>query len=238
MLYVTGDVHGQLDRFEEKTFKKLTKGDTLFILGDFGFLWDGSAAEKKALAWLAKRPYRILFLDGCHENYEMLAGYPEEEFCGGRVQHIAGSVYHVCRGSLLELEGRTLFCLGGGESDDIEDRQEGVNWWRAELPEPALLEDCRQRLESRDWQVDYILTHDAPGRILEFMGLNARRREVLNPLQVFLNELNEKGQYTQWLFGRYHADRRLGSKMQEVFGGLVQLETEPPAKKSWIFRKK
>ena len=114
MLYVTGDVHGQLDRFEEKTFKKLTKGDTLFILGDFGFLWDGSAAEKKALAWLAKRPYRILFLDGCHENYEMLAGYPEEEFCGGRVQHIAGSVYHVCRGSLLELEGRTLFCLGGG----------------------------------------------------------------------------------------------------------------------------
>ena len=31
MLYVTGDVHGQLDRFEEKTFKKLTKGDTLFI---------------------------------------------------------------------------------------------------------------------------------------------------------------------------------------------------------------
>ena len=50
MLYVTGDVHGQLDRFEEKTFKKLTKGDTLFILGDFGFLWDGSAAEKKALA--------------------------------------------------------------------------------------------------------------------------------------------------------------------------------------------
>ena len=57
MLYITGDVHGQLDRFEEKTFKKLTKGDTLFILGDFGFLWDGSAAEKKALAWLASLPY-------------------------------------------------------------------------------------------------------------------------------------------------------------------------------------
>jgi len=238
MIYVTGDVHGQADRFWEKAFRRLTKRDTLFILGDFGFLWDGGPAEKKNLAWLQKRPYRILFLDGCHENFDMLARYPEEEFLGGRARHIGGNLYYICRGSLLEMEGRSFFCLGGGESDDIEDREEGVNWWRAELPTPEELAACREKLEERDWQVDYILTHDAPDKILKFMGNPGRKGEVLNVLQLFLDELNEKARYTQWLFGRYHADRRLGTKMQEVFRGLVPLSSEESPKKSWIFRKK
>ena len=46
MIYVTGDIHGQIDRFKEKELKALKKKDTLFVLGDFGFLWDGSRQEE------------------------------------------------------------------------------------------------------------------------------------------------------------------------------------------------
>ena len=42
MLYVTGDTHGDYERFTSSALKKLKKGDTLFICGDFGFIWDGS----------------------------------------------------------------------------------------------------------------------------------------------------------------------------------------------------
>ena len=70
--------------------------------------WDGSAAERKRLDWLRKRPYTILFLDGSHENYDLLAQYPETELFGGRVQSLGGNVYHVCRGSVLELEARPI----------------------------------------------------------------------------------------------------------------------------------
>ena len=45
------------------------------------------------------RPYTLLFLDGSHENYDLLAQYPETERFGGRVQSLGGNVYHVCRGS-------------------------------------------------------------------------------------------------------------------------------------------
>ena len=45
-------------------------------LGDFGFVWDGSKEEQKKLDWLRKRPYTLLFLDGSHENYDLLAQYP------------------------------------------------------------------------------------------------------------------------------------------------------------------
>ena len=59
--------------------------------------------EQKKLDWLRKRPYTLLFLDGSHENYDLLAQYPTEELFGGKVQAWA-AMYHVCRGSVLELE--------------------------------------------------------------------------------------------------------------------------------------
>ena len=99
MVYLTGDTHGDIQRFKQGKLRWLGKKDTVVVLGDFGFVWDGSAAERKRLDWLRKRPYTILFLDGSHENYDLLAQYPETELFGGRVQSLGGNVYHVCRSS-------------------------------------------------------------------------------------------------------------------------------------------
>ena len=83
MIYITGDTHGELDRFKGKELRRLGKNDVLFVLGDFGFLWDGGKEERKRLDWLAKRPYTILFLDGTHENFETLDALPVEESSAG-----------------------------------------------------------------------------------------------------------------------------------------------------------
>ena len=133
MVYLTGDTHGDIQRFKQGKLRWLGKKDTVVVLGDFGFVWDGSAAERKRLDWLRKRPYTVLFLDGSHENYDLLAQYPETELFGGRVQSLGGNVYHVCRGSVLELEGKTYLCFGGAESQDKDDREPGVNWWKQEM---------------------------------------------------------------------------------------------------------
>ena len=116
MVYLTGDTHGDLDRFRHGRLRWLGKRDIVVVLGDFGFVWDGSKEEQKKLDWLRKRPYTLLFLDGAHENYDLLAQYPVEERFGGRVQALGGNVYHVCRGSVLELEGKKYLCFGGAET--------------------------------------------------------------------------------------------------------------------------
>ena len=64
MIYVTGDIHADLDRFKGKEAKKLKKGDTLIVCGDFGFVWDGSKKEQQVLKWIGKRPYQVLFIEG------------------------------------------------------------------------------------------------------------------------------------------------------------------------------
>ena len=135
MVYLTGDTHGELDRFKDGGLRRAGKGDFVVVLGDFGFVWDGSKAEQKNLDWLRKRLYTILFLDGSHENYDLLEQYPTEERFGGLVQPLGGNVYHVCRGSVLELEGKKYLCFGGAESPDKEEREAHVNWW----PQDCLL---------------------------------------------------------------------------------------------------
>ena len=55
MVYLTGDTHGELDRFKHGKLRWLGKRDVVLVLGDFGFVWDGSKAEQKKLDWLRKR---------------------------------------------------------------------------------------------------------------------------------------------------------------------------------------
>ena len=129
MLYTTGDLHGELGRFKQKEWKKrLRRGDTLLVCGDFGFVWDGCRREQKPLRWLSRRRYQIVFVDGTHDNLDLLAQYPLEDFCGGKARRLGERLWYLCRGECYLLEGKRVFALGGGESPDRELRTPGVSW--------------------------------------------------------------------------------------------------------------
>ena len=220
MVYLTGDTHGELDRFKHGRLRWLGKRDIVVVLGDFCFVWDGSREEQKKLDWLRKRPYTLLFLDGAHENYDLLAQYPVEERFGGRVQALGGNVYHVCRGSVLELEGKKYLCFGGTESPDKEEREAGYNWWPQEMPDDEEYAACEANLEANGWQVDYVLTHDAPSRFLDFTSLAVGES---NRLHLFLDKVLLKLTYEKWFFGCYHKDVALSTKSRCVFCDVIPM---------------
>ena len=91
MVYITGDTHVDFERLDSL---RLKKGDTLIICGDFGFIWDGSAREEKILKQLGKKKFNICFIDGTHENFELLDEYEQGVFCGGKAHNISGNLYH------------------------------------------------------------------------------------------------------------------------------------------------
>ena len=122
MLYITGNMHGEMARFEDSRLRKLKKGDTLIVCGDFGFLWDGGPKEEKNLKKLGSKKYQILFVDGTHENFDLLDSYPISDWNGGKVQQISGNLYHLMRGQVYTLEGKKIFTFGGGE--DVYKRQQ------------------------------------------------------------------------------------------------------------------
>lgn len=224
MVYITGDTHGELERFKQGELRKAGKLDTVIVLGDFGFIWNSSAEEQKCLDWLAKRPYTLLFLDGAHENYDLLASYPTEQKSGGLVQHICGNVYHVCRGSVLELEGKHYLCFGGAESPDKDERTAGENWWPQEMPSDEEYARCEQNLEQCGYKVDYVLTHDAPSKFLNFSQLAMGES---NRLHIFLDSILQKLTYENWYFACYHTDVALSTKSRCLFCDVVQIGEKP-----------
>lgn len=68
------------------------------------------------------QPWTILFVDGNHENFELLDDYPVSSWHGGKVHFIKESVIHLMRGQIYTIDGLTFFTFGGGYSCDIETR--------------------------------------------------------------------------------------------------------------------
>ena len=198
MLYVTGDIHADIRRLKGRAAKQLKKGDILLVCGDFGFLWDGSPKELRLLDWLGKRPYQILFVEGTHDNIDLLSGYPEETLYGGQVRRVSGNCCQLLRGECYEIEGKRVFALGGGESTDMDIRVEGETWWSRELPSAEELAHARETLASLNQQVDYIITHSVAPTVNKFLD---REQMQINLLLAFLNEISETVQFKRWYFG-------------------------------------
>ena len=94
MIYITGDTHIPVDiqklatkRFPEQ--KEMTKNDYVIICGDFGGVWDDSNEEKYWIKWLKNKNFTTLFIDGNHENFDMLYSLPIVDFCGGNAHIVS-----------------------------------------------------------------------------------------------------------------------------------------------------
>lgn len=233
MIYLTADLHGDKDRLKEAAVKRLKKRDTLIVLGDFGFVWQGTADERRLLKWLGSRPYTLLFLDGAHENFDLLAQYPTVEFAGGQARQLGGSLYQLLRGESYLIEGRRLLCMGGGESGDRAPGQEGVAWWAKELPGPAEMEHCLATARALGGRVDYLLTHTPPARISRFLFEEQGQRA--DPLGEFLDQLAAQVRFDHWYFGRCHLDKAIGSRFTAVYRRVLPL-WQPPRRSIWPWR--
>lgn len=146
----------------------LTSDDYLIVAGDFGFPWDFSAEECADIAWLESRPYTVLLVDGNHERFDHWAERPMELWHGGLTQRLSDTspIRRLTRGEVFELDGSTIFTMGGATSVDKEYRIPYSSWWPQELPDERNFEEARAKLDSVGWKVDYVVTHTCSTRML------------------------------------------------------------------------
>lgn len=233
MIFVTGDTHaGWMERLNTAAFpeqKEMTKDDYVIILGDFG-IWDDSKREKYGLDWLEKKSFTTLFIDGNHENYDMLDAMPEKRWNGGKVHVIRPTVMHLMRGQVFEIAGKTFFTFGGAGSHDVEDgildptaadfkhrkrildkdpysryRIDHETWWARELPDPEEMEEGRRNLKQYHDRVDFILSHSPASSILSQMNEDGEYQN--DHLTEYLEEIKNRTKYGHWLFGHMHVNR-------------------------------
>lgn len=213
MIYITGDTHIPIDihklsvtKFPEQ--KQMTKSDYVIACGDFGGVWDRSKEETYWLKWLNEKPFTTLFIDGNHENFDLLNQYDEGYLMGGKVHRIMASVYHLMRGQVFTIDGLKFFTMGGATSHDKIYRKEGVSWWPQEMPSNEEYETALKSLDKYGWEVDYILSHCAPDSIQSKLADWYEHDKCTN----FLETVRQDCKYKHWYFGHYHINRDVDDK--------------------------
>lgn len=218
---MTGDLHGDLERFKSKAFRRLKKGDTLIVCGDFGFVWDGGKKEQKLLKWIGSRRYQVLFVDGTHENFDRLFDYEEYDFAGSRARHISGKLSYLERGRVYEIEGKKIFTFGGGESENIEAREKNRLWWPQEMPDEEDFARGRESLRQYGNEVDYVITHEISTTVKTFLDMDCND---INHLHDYLDEIAKTVKFKGWYFGTYHMDKMISPLYTAVFKGVLPLQ--------------
>lgn len=187
--------------------------DVLIVAGDFGFVFYDTPEEHDLLDWLEReKPYAICFVDGNHENHPRLAGYPEEEWCGGKIHRIRKNVIHLMRGQVYEIQGKKIFTMGGAYSIDLAERRalflrQGIRvHWEEELPDDSEYKEAVRNLKAHDFKVDYIITHTAPRELILHMGYtpDPHDSELTGFLEYVMYQCRDS--LTQWLYGHWHID--------------------------------
>ncbi len=221
MIYVTGDTHGDISRFKDSAFKKLKKGDVLIVCGDFGFIWDGSRREKSVLKKLTEKEFTIAFIDGCHENFDILESIPVTEWCGGKARFISRNIVHLMRGQVYTIQDKKIFTFGGGHSQDFDFRRDSTNWWEREQPTHSEILEAIRNLDEHSNAVDYVITHEPPASLKDCLGVDVFQRLEVH---AFFEDIIKVCSYKKWYFGKCHIDKHIPIKFYAVFNNITPLK--------------
>lgn len=240
MIYVTGDCHADFRRFSTQNFpeqKGMTRKDFVIVCGDFGGIWtygQSNAEETYWLDWLAKKPFTLLFVDGNHENFDRLYGFPSVAFHGGRAHRIRDNIFHLKRGYVFRLQGKSFFAFGGARCHDIQDgilkaedyssvkhmiedyrnrtnrgemlRIDHVSWWAGELPNQREMDRGIRELDKVNNCVDYVISHCLPTNVQSTAGFY--ESDILTD---YFNSLifDRHLRFGKWYCGHYHREEAL-----------------------------
>ncbi len=252
-IYVTGDCHSDFTRFHPEYFpeqNEMNRDDVVIILGDFGGIWARKDDEyyiyqSQVLDELESRNFTTVFIDGNHENFDLLNQYPIKMWNGGKVHEIRPHIFHLMRGEIFEIQGKTFYAFGGATSHDICDgiieydkqgewkkqvkalrnagkcmfRINHFSWWKEEMPTKEEMEYGYQNLMRHDRKVNYILTHSPSTSESILLGY-----DEINDLTDYLDRIMNECEFDLHLFGHMHENRMVNHKsilMYEMIEKLV-----------------
>lgn len=225
MIYVMGDTHGRTKHLSDSFFmEKIGKipgdDDYVIVAGDFGFLWSADDSDTKKLDVLEKCGFTILFVDGNHENYDVLEGFSVEEWNGGKVHKIRKNIYHLMRGQVFVIEGKKIFTFGGAYSHDRYMHQEGIGYWLREIPCNEEYNEAVKNLERCGKEVDFVVTHTCPSRLLRNFGFYPDRHDA--ELTGFFDWVMDELKFENWFFGHFHEDKKIDDRFRALMWDVVE----------------
>lgn len=128
-------------------------------------------------------PRNILFISGNHDNPNVCNRLPG----------------YLGRYGIAKVNGVNVLYISGAKSPDANERTIGVDWWlNEELSYRESNELLEMLLDSNQFKIDVVITHDCPSSISGFQSYTGY---LLNEVQKILES---KAYQTTWVFGHHH----------------------------------
>ena len=225
MIYITGDMHGDIQTFKDIMGKITCKlENTLIVLGDLGANYYLNKTDKKFKNIISQYNINLFVIRGNHDanpanlnymkeikKYENI-GYIEEEY---------PNIFYAKNGEVYNIENNTFLVLGGAYSVDKWYRLEkGYKWFADE----QMTEEEKQNFWNKNIiKVDTILSHTCPyaNRPIHLFLTQIDQSSVDNSMEKFLDEVKLKVEYKNWFFGHYHADEKVEEDMYMLYNGII-----------------
>lgn len=149
---------------------------------------------------------------------------PVEMWNGGKRHRIKDSVIHLMRGQVYDIDDYKIFTMGGAESTDKIYRTENVSWWEREMPCEEEYEEAFDNLEKHGWEVDYVISHDAPTEVIQNLTIFNKSNKIRN----FFSVIDSKLTYRQWFFGHHHPNLEIDNRHTLLYDKIIKIEGYNP----------
>lgn len=222
MFYTTGDTHGMLNADKLAKLSHVDPDDYIIICGDAGLFFYGDYRDSRTQDFILDLvPCKILWVDGNHENFDLIDSLPViDDWNGGKVQIYKDRLIHLMRGEIYEIDNTSFFCFGGGQSIDRKYRVEGQSWWSREMPSQEEYNNGINNLANYDFKVDYIISHTAPRSVCKQLVDSMYPGE--EQLQNYLQLISKRTEFKKWFFGHWHIDKQI-ENFYGLFEDIIQL---------------
>ena len=223
MVYITGDTHGDFDRFIPFSVKmKPTKNDVMIVLGDAGINYYKGKRDMKVKSFVNSFPFVTFCIHGNHEiRPEDIPSYKIKEYRGGIVwyEEEFPNILFAKDGEVYDFDGYQTMVIGGAYSVDKHYRlANGWSWFSTEQPSEAIKQYVEAQLGKHKNKVDIILSHTCPKKYepTEVFLAGLDQTLVDKTTEEWLDSIEQVVDYKKWYCGHFHTVKKV-DKMQFMF---------------------
>ena len=225
MIYITGDMHGNINQMRRVMEKINCKPkNTLIVLGDFGANYYFDKKDNIFKDAISNYDINFFVIRGNHDGNPINIKNIEEKEKYGNIGYIEPeypNIFYAINNNIYNIENNTFLVLGGAYSVDKFYRlQLGYKWFSDE--------QMTEQEKNNFWQknitkVDTILTHTCPyENIPKYLFLKTIDQSTVdNSMEYFLQEVKNKVQYKNWFFGHFHSDEQIENNMYMLYNGVI-----------------
>lgn len=214
MVYITGDIHGDVTPVYD-LFQKCQPNadDIIVLLGDVGLNYTGQIRDRLMKQEISRLKSTFFRIHGNHENRpQNIDSYHEKQWHGGRVlvEDDFPNILFPIDGDIFDIEGKQCIVIGGAYSVDKFNRlRMGYKWWQDEQPSPAIKEYVEQQVKNHS--VDVVFSHTCPFKYIptECFLPGIDQSTVDNSTEHWLDTIEDKLDYKAWYLGHWHINKRI-----------------------------